>query len=171
MDIRDAFVISDVPDHQNLKQKILDGIKKMGIHSSITGTVSLCNTDWELNPNYVRPYFSIVQPLFEDQNKKICSLYTFETTAVVKNFWFQQYAFGDYHNWHLHDSCTYSSVYYVELPEEGSKTTFNFLGKEFEMDVKEGQIVSSPSMLLHCSKSNKSKKTKTIIAFNTDIKT
>lgn len=168
MDIRDALIISDVPNHKKLKQKILDEIKKMGIHSSINKENSLCNTDWELSPNYPRPYFSIIQSLFEEQNKKICALYEHKKFfGVLKNFWFQQYAFDDFHNWHLHSDVTYSSVYYLDLPEGGSKTTFNFLGKEFEMDVKEGQIISSPGMLLHCSKPNKSKKIKTVIAFNT----
>lgn len=170
MDIRNAFVISDVPDHENLKQKILTEIKKIGIHSSIVeNNNSLYNTDWELSPSYPRPYFPIVQPLFEEQNKKICNLYGDKTRAISLTYWFQQYAFGDFHEWHLHGKCLFSSVYYVELAEESSKTRFNFLGKEFEMDVKEGQILSAPSFLLHCSKPNKSKQIKTIIAFNTDL--
>ena len=172
MNIRDAFIISDISEHKNLKPLILDGIKKVGIHSSITKESSLCNTDWELNEGYPRPYWSIVKPLFEEQSKKICGLYNFDdcdTVGIVRNFWFQQYAFGDFHRWHFHSGSTYSSVYYVELPEGSSKTTFRFLDNEFEIDVKEGQILSAPSMLLHCSKPSKNKKIKTVIAFNTEI--
>lgn len=170
MDIRDLFVISDVPNHQELKQQILDGIKKMGTHSSIVEGSDICNTDWELRANFPRPYFQLVQPLFEEQHKKLCALYPIKTTAMLMNFWFQQYALEGFHGWHLHDSCTYSNVYYVELPEGSSKTTFKFLDQEFEMDVKEGQILSAPSLLLHCSKPNKSQQIKTIIAFNTSIR-
>lgn len=170
MDIRDAFVISDVLDHKNLKHKVLSAIKDMGVHSSIIKDNSLCNTDWELHRNYPRPYWALVQPLFEKQNEKINTLYGNCVKAAIQNYWFQQYAFGDFHTWHLHGGCLYSSVYYVDLPEESSKTTFSFLGQEFEMEVKEGQILSSPSMLLHCSKPNKSKSIKTVIAFNTDFK-
>jgi len=169
MDIRDLFVLSDVPNHQELKQQILDAIKKMGTHSSITEAVSICNTDWELSSNTPRPYFFIVQPVFEEQLKKICALYQIKTTATLLSFWFQQYALGDFHGWHMHHNSMYSSVYYVELPEGSSKTTFKFLNQEFEIDVKEGQILSAPSILIHCSKPNKSKQIKTIIAFNTSI--
>ena len=169
MDIRDLFVLSDVPNHQELKQQILDAIKKMGTHSSIMETSAICNTDWQLSPNTLRPYFSIVQPVFEEHLKKICALYQIKTTARLGNFWFQQYALGDFHRWHLHPNSAYSSVYYVELPEGSSKTTFKFLNQEFEIDVKEGQILSAPSILTHCSKPNKSKQIKTIIAFNTSI--
>jgi cupin superfamily acireductone dioxygenase involved in methionine salvage len=173
MNIRDAFIISDVLEHKDLKQKILEAIKEIGVHSSIIKANSLFNTDWELNPNYPRPYFPIVKQLFEEQNKKICGVYNFDgcdAIGITQNFWFQQYAFGDFHNWHLHSGgCTYSSVYYVDLPKGSSKTTFRFLNDEFEIDVKEGQILSTPSMLLHCSKPNKSKEIKTVIAFNTNI--
>jgi cupin superfamily acireductone dioxygenase involved in methionine salvage len=173
MNIRDAFIISDVLEHKDLKQKILEAIKEIGVHSSIIKANSLFNTDWELNPNYPRPYFPIVKQLFEEQNKKICGVYNFDgcdTIGITQNFWFQQYAFGDFHHWHLHSGgCTYSSVYYVDLPKGSSKTTFRFLNDEFEIDVKEGQILSTPSMLLHCSKPNKSKEIKTVIAFNTNI--
>jgi hypothetical protein len=169
MDLRNGFVISDVANHQEIKQKILSEIKEVGIHSSIVEGVSVSNTDWELHANYPRRYWRTVEPLFQDQNHKICALYNHEVRAILKNFWFQQYAFDDFHSWHLHESCLYSSVYYVELPEKGSRTTFKFLGQEFEMDVKEGQIISFPSILLHCSKPNKSQSTKTIISFNTDL--
>jgi len=169
MDIRDLFVLSDVAKHQELKQQILDAIKKMGTHSSIVETHSLCNTDWELNSNTPRPYFSIVQPVIEEQLKKLCALYQNKTTATLQNFWFQQYASGDFHGWHLHDRSIYSSVYYVELPEGSSKTTFKFLNQEFEIDVKEGQVLSAPSILMHCSKPNKNEQVKTIVAFNTSI--
>lgn len=169
MDIRDLFVVSDVPNHQELKQQILDAIKKVGTHSSIIEGSSFCNTDWELGPNFPKPYLPIVQPLFIEQLKKMCAIYPTKTTATLINCWFQQYALGDFHDWHLHHNSTYSSVYYVELPEDSSKTTFKFLNQEFEVDVKEGQILSAPSFLLHCSKPNKSEQIKTIIAFNASI--
>jgi len=61
----------------------------------------------------------------------------------------------------------YSNIYYLDLPEGTSKTTFKFIDKEFEVDVEEGDILTFPGSMLHCSKPNTSEHTKTVIAFNT----
>jgi ectoine hydroxylase-related dioxygenase (phytanoyl-CoA dioxygenase family) len=84
----------------------------------------------------------------------------------VDNYWFQQYKRNDYHSWHIHENGLFSCVYYVDMPNEAPKTTFNILGNETEVSVSEGQVLVFPSYLLHCSKPNKNIKTKTIISFN-----
>jgi hypothetical protein len=62
-------------------------------------------------------------------------------------------------------------VYYLELPTDGPKTVFKnpFNSEEIIYpDVKEGDILTFPSILEHCSPSNNSTHRKTIISFNID---
>ena len=60
----------------------------------------------------------------------------------------------------------FSCVYYAALPEGASLTTFKLLGKEFSIEVKEGQVLVFPAPFLHCSKPNQSNAEKIVVAFN-----
>ena len=85
----------------------------------------------------------------------------------IFNYWFQQYKKKDFHTWHIHGGCNFSCVYYVDIDDNCSKTTFRLLdGSEFDVAVKEGDVLVFPSYMPHTSKPNKSNKTKTIISFN-----
>jgi ectoine hydroxylase-related dioxygenase (phytanoyl-CoA dioxygenase family) len=46
---------------------------------------------------------------------------------------------------------------------------FEYMGEEFQIDVKEGDYVVFPSMLKHCSKPNETQERKTIIALNINV--
>ena len=157
--------IFDLPDN---KEEILKAIESMGTHSLIDKTQQISNSDWQLNSNYPRQYYDIVRPLVEKRFPEIEEK-TKSNKIKIENYWFQQYnPGGDYHAWHHHGSSTYSSVFYVELPK-GSSTTFDYMGDEFQVDVEEGQYLVFPSYLRHCSKPNKTKERKTIIALNLNI--
>jgi hypothetical protein len=152
-----------------MKPLIMSAIASMGTHSMVESTQSISNTDWYLPATHARLYWPHVLPSIEHQAKEIlASLYDQEETMQVSNYWFQQYKEGDFHGWHIHGACTFSNVYYVDLPDGASKTTFRIKGKEFEVDVKEGQILAFPSYYPHCSKPN-TRGVKTSIAFNTYV--
>ena len=57
---------------------------------------------------------------------------------VIDAIWYQQYLEGDTHGWHTHGK-TYSGVYYLEFPDESSRTElyspFNF--KKHSIKAKE----------------------------------
>lgn len=74
-----------------------------------------------------------------------------------------QYQKGDFSYYHVHGNCNYNAVYYVELPPENSTVFINREGKEFRIDVKEGDLVVFPSILMHGSKVNHTEQTKTVI--------
>lgn len=161
------FYLYDVPNHAELKVKILEGIYTTGKHSVMNFVDKISNTDWHQSPSVLRPYFQHLHPVI---NVHIADLrHTIglpDYTALdLTNYWFQQYEEGDHHQWHTHPNSTFSNVYYVDLPEGAVKTSFKFAGNEFEVDVKEGQILTFPACFLHCSKPNK-KATKTVVAFN-----
>lgn len=168
-DIQNAFLISDVENHNEIKEKALQAIDSMGIHSVNTKNNKLLNTDWFLPQQQPRPYIPIIEPVIYQTNCAIQTLYQEKMNIITQTCWFQQYGINDYHTWHVHNLCLYSNVYYLELDQENAKTTFKLLDHEFEFEVKEGQVLSAPSFMLHCSKSNQSAKRKTVIAFNTSI--
>lgn len=157
----------EVADHETIKPLILKDIKEMGSYSLIDKHQHITNTDWHLHEGYNRPYFVHVEPHIT----KVCGKlrielgYT-ETRIQLLNYWFQQYKKGDYHTWHNHIKSLFSAVYYVNLQNDNPKTSFRLGDKEFEIDVKEAEILIFPSFLEHTSKENKSEYTKTIVSFN-----
>jgi ectoine hydroxylase-related dioxygenase (phytanoyl-CoA dioxygenase family) len=93
-----------------------------------------------------------------------------ETSGILlNNVWIQQYEKGDSHGWHTHENCNFSNVYYIDLNGECPKTHFKFRGFEFEIPVKEGQILTFPGYIAHCSKENKSDYVKSVLAFNSSF--
>lgn len=165
------FIVTTVEDHAFIKSEILANIAKLGVHSTEApnGSERVSNTDWYLNPNIPREYLSYIAPIIKNHCAQVGQALKYDRPVLCSTVWFQQYKPGDWHGWHLHGDALFSNVYYVDLPEGASKTSFKLFDEEFEIDVKEGEIVSFPSFLLHCSKPNKSINSKTVIAFNTTV--
>jgi hypothetical protein len=164
------FFIDKIESHEEVKQKVLEAIASMGTHSMYEENQNISNTDWHLLPQVRRPYWNILVPYLKEYLQKIVDNYMpVPCNYSAHTFWFQQYAKGDSHDIHLHDKCTFSSVYYVDLPEGTSKTTFFLGNQEFEVEVEEGDILTFPSSFLHASKPNPVNGIKTVVAFNSDI--
>lgn len=163
-----AFYVTDVKEHLEIKKPILDAINRMGVHSMIEPNQELCNTDWHLNTNFSRPYWNIVAPYCVEHLSKISTHLGFNSVSVA-NYWFQQYAQGDFHDWHGHASVMFSSVYFVNLPTKELQTTFKFNGVEFQVNVSEGQILTFPSCYLHKSSPNTTDTIKTVVVFNSNM--
>jgi hypothetical protein len=154
-----------------IKEEILNNIKKMGkfslIQENLINKQKIYNTDWHLNDSFVRYYQDNIINIFQDINIHINNLYSCDAKLSIINYWFQQYEKNDYHQWHIHNSCIFSCVYYVDIQEDTPKTLFKLFDKsEIEIEMNEGEILIFPSYLEHISKLNKSDKTKTIISFN-----
>lgn len=160
-----------VKDHLDIKNDILNNIKKMGkfsmIQENLNDNQKISNTDWHLNDSFTRHYRDNLINIFQDINKYINDLYVCNTKLSVMYYWFQQYEKDDYHSWHIHNSSIFSCVYYLDIAQDTPKTTFRLFDKsEIEIEMNEGEILIFPSYLEHISKSNQSEKTKTIISFN-----
>jgi|APCry1669189369_1035219.scaffolds.fasta_scaffold00030_41 hypothetical protein len=164
-----AFLITKLDQHELIKEHLLESISKLGEHSIIeeNGLIPqrISNTDWGQSLNST--YFNIMSPLLKEHCRQVKNMLKLPFNIDCIDYWFQQYRTGDYHSWHSHANCLYSNVYYLDLPEGSSKTTFKFIDEEFEVEVTEGDILTFPGSVLHCSKPNKSEQTKTVIAFNT----
>jgi len=164
------FLISTVENHAEHKEKILKSIDSMGIHGidDPLNAEKMTNTDWHLGRDVARPYFNDIKPLLDTHIQQVNEILQYPTCnrPDLSNYWFQQYEYLDYHMWHMHATSILSNVYYVELPEESSKTSFKIMNREFTIDVKEGDIITFPSCVLHQSSPNQSSSRKTVIAFN-----
>ena len=165
------FLLSSVENHAVYKEKILKSIASMGVHEIddlVTHNEKMANTDWYLGRDVIRPYLDDIKSLLGDHIQQINEIlqYPEDSRLDLSNYWFQQYGHLDYHKWHVHTTCLLSNVYYVELPEESSKTSFRILNRVFTIDVKEGDIITFPSCTLHQSLPNQSHSRKTVIAFN-----
>jgi hypothetical protein len=167
LDITNCFFIRPVKNHNEIKSKILDSIKGMGEFSIRTGINNISNTDWHLAAGFNRPYHQIIESSVSDHVTALKDKFKYND-AKIGNYWFQQYAKGDYFDWHVHDGCMFSNVYYVDLQGSTPKTTFSLGGEEFCIDSEEGSILTFPSFLIHRSGSNQSDNVKTVISFNVD---
>ena len=156
-----------VDNHEIIKPLILKDLKEMGSYSLIDKYQHITNTDWHLNEGFNRPYFKHVDPHIQN----VCSelkkqLGYVESQIVLLNYWFQQYTKGDHHIWHNHIKSLFSAVYYVNLQNDNPKTSFRLGGEDFDITIKESEILIFPSFLEHTSKENKSEHIKTIVSFN-----
>ena len=80
-----------------------------------------------------------IRPTYNNIAKKLCS-----KKWTIHNSWFQQYENKDEHPWHVHSTCQFSNVYYLELPNKDLVTEF----KDKKIDVKkveEGCLITFPS--------------------------
>tara|TARA_Y100000004_G_C8952390_1_gene429183 strand:- start:21 stop:587 length:567 start_codon:yes stop_codon:yes gene_type:complete len=89
----------------------------------------------------------------------------------VGNYWYQQYIEGGKHGWHVHMRTMFTSVYYLEYPEGSPPTEFmNSITKQvFALDeIKEGDILTFPSYVVHRATENKTKNRKTILSWHSE---
>ena len=165
-------IITKVENHNEIKQPILDAISMMGsLPAYKSENQAISNTDYFSRTEEVNRLYSPIvnQVVMNTVNTLQKILNPPNVSIYAGNIWFQQYIKNDRHGWHIH-SGYYSSIYYVELPENTPKTTFKIFDEEIEFDVYEGCVISFPAIAVHQSKQNQSDNRKTIISFNTKFK-
>jgi len=163
-EIKTEFIICDVPEHSKHKPILLDLISK--IPNNPYDQIS--KTDWNLPKAFERKYleyfYSHIIKNIMDQQKKHMMAKGWE----INNGWFQQYEKDSFHVYHNHPNVNFTNVYFLELSDPQFKTSIKIGEKEYDYEVKEGQLITFPAHLLHCSKSNGNLR-KTIISFNSNF--
>jgi len=145
-----------IKEHQEIKDAALNAIEQMGKFSYYCEDQRISHTDWHLNVSHVRAYADIVMPV-------LISYFPLEGLEI-KQFWFQQYEAGDYHGIHSHDDCNFSSVYYLELPDNSIKTKYH---GQAEIDINEGDFLIMPAHIKHLSPYvNSGRKTSIVLNLN-----
>jgi len=127
----------------------------------------ITNSDYFDKDKMNHPYNLLASPLLLEHTRSI-----FNTDDVIVNeVWFQQYLTNDTHTWHIHNSCHFTNVYFLELPDPAFKTEIREFGSEnlFLYEAEEGDIITLPSCLFHRSPVLKSDERKTVIAFNSSL--
>ena len=167
------YVIGQLEQHSELKSQVLAAINEQKEWEHLVETedaVDITRCDWSTSRyNYEREWLKILRPaLFEhlDKQTKLMGYAIFK----IKEIWFQQYNNLSQHGWHVHAS-NWTNVYYLDLPEGSPKTQFiNPFDQTTvaEFDVKEGDILTFPSFVVHKAPVNNSPYTKTIISWNMD---
>lgn len=170
--VRAPIFVNHVTDHEFIKPKILEVINAADKFSYSCSSGRITNTDFHVKDKFCAEssaqYWDLVLPSVNQHLSSLCNF--FRTSGfIVDNYWFQEYHFGDQHTWHTHGSCMFSNVYYLSLPDGACKTTFRIFGEEVEFDVSEGDIISFPSHIMHCSKEHKGEQPKVVIAFNSSV--
>ena len=160
------YLITPFENHKIVKDdilKILDSDPGRAINNN-RDKISKCDySAKEFTSLYVNKLIPFLMPCLTKIYK-----YLEHDDAILDNMWYQQYTHNDNHNWHQHRSSSWANVYYLELPIECPGTILkNPATKELIVpDVKEGDILTFPSIVWHCSPKNTSFKRKTSIAFN-----
>ena len=166
-EINVPYIVSKFENHSLVKEKLLDLINKQDCVVENRGGDKISRTDWYVEPGSVRDYWKFIFPDIEKHMVNVFSDLNLKEYTFT-NYWFQQYEHLDMHGWHRHRHCFYSSVYYIELPNDGPKTIFKHpvYGTIICPEVEEGDILTFPSILEHCSAPNQSTNRKTVLAFN-----
>jgi hypothetical protein len=158
------FIISDVPDHNIHKDILLKLIDKIPNNPYY----QVSKTDYNLPDDFEREYatyfYSKIVPHYSTEIRKY---YRSAQCQIVKT-WFQQYEEKSSHPYHMHPGANFTSVYFLELPDEQFKTSIKIREKEYDYEAKEGQIITFPAHVLHTSKEN-GKLRKTVLSFNSNF--
>jgi len=160
-----------VQDFESIKQTLLDKIFSYGTNTIKNPDTCIYHTDYYLPLQhsslnlYKQDALNIIEPFL----KEIC--HTYKINAKVDKIWSQSYKQNDYHMAHTHGGNNYSSVLYLELPENTQTTFYTDYNKttELKIDVKEGDYIIFPSSAMHESKPIICNQRKTILSFNIDL--
>jgi len=167
----DSFYIkNNIIEHDIIKKPILDLINKIPNNKFIVPYENIFHTDWNLPKDFHREYIDYFLKYLEPYLKKIANFLKMEIIKL-HNCWFQQYKKQNFHEWHVHPGANYTNIYYLELPKKSMITKFfnQYDNKYIEIEIKEGDLLTFPAYVLHCSDPVVEEDTKTIISFNTSF--
>ena len=127
-------------------------------------------TDYGLPFKTVK-YYDLLEESLLDHTNKVSHIMGYDY-GNIEYIWYQQYLKNGKHGWHVHQGCTFTSVYYVEYPVGSPPTEFkDLITKEvIAIDsVKEGDILTFPSYILHRASENQTENRKTILSWHSNV--
>jgi hypothetical protein len=171
-----SYVIGKFEKHDELKSQLLNLINtQFNVNRLVDDddNTDISRCDWRFNQDQNRKW---TQVLLKDLSFYLSDLINElgYKSFTIRELWFQQYDHNSQHSWHVH-GCNWTNVYFLDLPEGTPKTQLISPFDQttpMEFDVKEGDILTFPSFVIHRAPTNISNTRKTIISWNmdTDIK-
>jgi hypothetical protein len=164
-----AAVLKKFDCHKEVKEKLLSMINESWSYRMTNDSYgdNINRLDWSENTNFDREWVKFIKPKLEKHFNECAKSLNYEN-CNINGIWYQQYIKEDTHTWHIHGE-NYTGVYYLELPENSSKTELLDqidINKKITINAKEGDVVIFPSFIIHRSPKIVSNIKKTIISFN-----
>jgi hypothetical protein len=168
------YIVSQLPNHYNLKERILisiDKFKQGNLHN-IDSFYSdrITKLDWDNSKDLTREWTLLIYDTINSYFSLTAKNMGYQS-SVIHDIWFQQYYNMDTHGWHTHGN-NFTAVYYLELNELSPKTELIdpfSLNKKIIPNVKEGDIIIFPSYVIHRAPIIENNIRKTIISCNLDF--
>lgn len=164
------YVQGRMPNHDHIQDDLIRQIRSARSHSIDAEDERVSFTDLRFR-NEHRPwidtFYKNIDPYLIDFSKQYM-----HRDFTISNCWFMRYQRGDFSDWHVHENSSWASVYFLKLPSPSIKTSLLSFGDRSLIpldEVQEGDIISFPSCMIHCSKPNPFDEEKIVIAFNTDF--
>jgi len=160
--------IHKVKNHLFIKDKILDYIKNQPNRNHVGNQDNLFKFDYDI---IQKQYGSIIFDNIKEYIEELKKLFNCNK-ITIHNYWYQQYIKNNFHSWHTHGGSNFSTVYYIELPNNKYQTEFFDCIKKSYINigkVEEGDILTFPSYITHRSKKIEEDTRKTIFSFNLSI--
>ena len=168
------YLLSKFPDHDNLKDQLLDTITKSEqkyVHNKDNIYAdSITKVDWQFAKDLSREWVLLIYDAINNYYSFAANMMGYES-SVIQEIWFQQYYNKDTHGWHTHGN-NFTSVYYLELNDESPRTELIdpfSCNKKIIPNVKEGDIIIFPSYVMHRAPVIDNNIRKTIISCNIDF--
>ena len=163
------YYVRRFEQHDELKASLLQLIEEQNVEDILKPETAdkISKTDWYIKNNSVKLYWNLFSPHLPAHLNEIFRDLQYGKYKFC-DYWFQQYRNSDTHLWHRHDGCNWANVYYLELDKDSPPTNFMepYTKEIIKPEVQEGDILTFPSFVMHCSPPNVSTSRKTIIAFN-----
>jgi len=167
------FSIEPLKSHKQIKARLLFDILTTQKYTNVideNDNTNITRCDWNgFSRDKDRPWVQTFMPHLTEHLSRWIELLDYKS-FIVRDLWFQQYAAGSEHDWHIH-SCNWTGVYFLDMPVDSLKTLFKDpmnpdIINQFE--VTEGDILIFPSFVIHKAPINQDVQIKTIISWNMD---
>jgi hypothetical protein len=173
IDFNSPIVFKNFKDFYSIKENALRLIKNsdnVDDEYNEKNFLKISRSDFTVSHKDDREWLKYLEYFLAENILELCSKLGFSAFSM-RNIWFQQYESESFHDWHVHEECHYSGVFYLEMPEDGPKTEFinPITNETFRLEMNEGDIAIFPAYLPHRSSRNESKDRKTIISFNISL--
>lgn len=158
--------IDQLTDTTKLKDELIEDISSIDSSQISSHNDKISKSDWNLDSSIQRKYIDRFRPYLIEYLSNL-KPNNYVRGIKIHNIWFQQYDRYDRHDWHNHPECQFSGVYFLKLQDKIDSTEFLHptTNKVFQLEIKEGDIITFPSFVYHRSPPVKSE-TKTVISFN-----